>query len=181
MSVPAMSPAEVRQHAAFTSMMWAMSYPGRPQRLPCGGLEAFALLGETLLDLETGFFTPDAELGALLAHTGGRALPPGRAPYQLYPRLDAAGLAALRAAPQGTHLDPDLGATLILGCALGEGRSLTLAGPGIAGTLAVRVGGLPDELWELRRAAAYPMGWDLLLVAGDQLLGLPRTTAVEAR
>jgi alpha-D-ribose 1-methylphosphonate 5-triphosphate synthase subunit PhnH len=181
MSAPAMSQAEVRQHAAFTAMMWALSYPGRPQRLPVGGLAAFTLIGETLVDLETGFFTPDVAIAATLAHTGGRALPPSLAPYQLYPRVDEPELASIRLAPAGTYLDPDVGATLVLGCTLGEGPALTLVGPGIARALTLRVGGLPDALWRLRAAAAYPLGWDILLVAGDQLVGLPRTTAVEVR
>jgi alpha-D-ribose 1-methylphosphonate 5-triphosphate synthase subunit PhnH len=176
-----MSPAEARQHAAFTAMMWALSYPGRPQRLPAGGLAAFALIGATLVDLETGYYTPDPELAAALARTGGQAMPPGRAPYQLYPRLDEVGLAAIAAAPAGTYLDPDLGATLVIGCALDEGPALSLAGPGIRRPLTIRVGGVPRGLWALRSAATYPLGWDILLVAGDQLVGLPRTTAVEVR
>lgn len=181
MSAPLMSAAEAHQHAAFSAMMWALSYPGRPQRLPAAGPAAFALIGATLVDIEAGYFTPDAALAAELARTGARALPPERAPYQLYPQLDAAALAALVAAPVGTYLDPDLGATLVLGCELGAGQALTLAGPGIARAITVHVGGLPAELWRLRAAAAYPLGWDMLLVAGDQLLGLPRSTAVEVR
>lgn len=176
---PTMSPDEARQHAAFTAMMWALSYPGRQRNLPAAGHEAFVLLGATLVDLETGYYTPDAGLAAALARTGGRALPPELAPYQLYPELDEAGLAALARAPLGTYLDPDLGATLILGCRIGEGPTLTLVGPGIARALSVRIGGLPPRLWQLRAAATYPLGWDMLLVDGDQLLGLPRTTAVE--
>jgi alpha-D-ribose 1-methylphosphonate 5-triphosphate synthase subunit PhnH len=174
-----MTSAERQQHAAFTALMWALSRPGRPQRLPTSGLSAFVLIGATLVDLETGYYTPDAELATALAHTGGRALPPSQAPYQLYPHLDPAGLAALAAAPAGTHLDPDLGATLVLGCTLGAGQTLTLVGPGIAGTFTLRVDGLPTGLWRLHKALDYPRGWDLLLVSGDQVVGLPRTTAVE--
>lgn len=181
MAVPAMAGGEALQHAAFTALMWALSYPGRPQRLPAAGPAAFALIGETLVDLETGYFTPDAALSAALARTGGRLLPPGRAPYHLYPRLDEATLAQLAAAPAGTHLDPDLGATLVLGCALGEGPELTLMGPGVARAITLRAGGLPPGLWRLRGALAYPLGWDMLLVDGDQVVGLPRTTAVEVR
>jgi alpha-D-ribose 1-methylphosphonate 5-triphosphate synthase subunit PhnH len=176
-----MTRAEVRQHAAFTALMWALSYPGRPQRLPDAGPAAFALVGATLVDLETGYFTPDDALAAALARTGGQPLSPARAPYQFYPRLDDAGLAALALAPAGTYLDPDLGATLVLGCRLGAGAALTLVGPGVQRPIALRVGGLPPALWELRAAHRYPLGWDLLLLDGDQLVGLPRTTAVEVR
>jgi alpha-D-ribose 1-methylphosphonate 5-triphosphate synthase subunit PhnH len=178
---PVMSTAEGRQHAAFTAMMWALSYPGRPQRLPAGGRDAFALIGETLVDLETGYFSPDASLAAALARTGGRALPPPQAPYQLYPQLDEARLDLLAAAPVGTYADPDLGATLVIGCALGAGPALTLRGPGIPGAATLRLGGIPAGLWPLRARAVYPLGWDLLFVSGDQLVGLPRTTSVEVR
>lgn len=181
MVTPTMSPHEAQQQATFSALMWALSYPGRPQRLPAAGMQAFALIGETLVDLETGYFTPDAGLAAALARTGGRAMPPDQAPYQLYPQLDEAGLATLASAPIGTYLDPDLGATLVIGCTLGDGPALTLAGPGVARAMTVRVGGLPAGLWPARAAAAYPLGWDIVLVAGDQVLGLPRTTAVEVR
>ncbi len=181
MSQPAMTPAEARQHAAFTAMMWTLSHPGRIQRLPAFGIPAFSLIGETLVDIESGYFTPDPALAATLAATGGRAMTPDQAPYQFYPQLDETGLTMLAKAPAGTYLDPDLGATLVLGCAFGEGRALTLSGPGLARALTVQVGGLPEGLWGLRAALAYPLGWDIVLVSGDQILGLPRTTAVEVR
>ena len=182
MTTPTMTSAEAREHAAFTALMWALSYPGRPQRLPARGMAAFGAIGAALVDLETGYFTQDAALAAALADTGGRALPPARAPYQFYPTLTAAALDALRAAPVGTYADPDGGATLVLGCVLGSGPTLTLSGPGISGSAQLRVGGLPEQLWSLRAAAGpFPLGWDLLLVDGDQVVGLPRSTAVEVR
>jgi len=182
MATPVMSPLELRQHAAFTALMWALSYPGRPQQLPARGLAAFGAIAEALVDLETGYFTPDAALAAALAATGGRTLTPDRAPYQFYPRLTATELDALRLAPVGTYAYPDLGATLVLGCALGSGPTLSLTGPGISGSVQLRVEGLPEQLWALRTAAGpFPLGWDLLLVDGDQVVGLPRSTAVEVR
>jgi alpha-D-ribose 1-methylphosphonate 5-triphosphate synthase subunit PhnH len=144
--------------------------------------DALAAIGETLVDLETGFFTPDAELAAHLARTGGRAMSPAAAPYQFYPRLGPAELDLLAVAPLGSHVEPDLGATIVIGCALGRGARLRLSGPGINGPGEALVDGLPAALWELRAATARaPLGWDLFLVAGDMVLGLPRTTAVEVR
>jgi alpha-D-ribose 1-methylphosphonate 5-triphosphate synthase subunit PhnH len=174
-----MSPADARQHATFTALMWALSYPGRVARLPAGP-DALAMIGETLVDLETGFFTPDADLAARLAHTGARRLPVASAPYQFYPRLGPSDLTLLTTAPVGSYADPDLGATVVIGCAIGQGARLRLSGPGIASACEVRVDGLPNELWELRATMLRaPLGWDLFLVTEGSVLGLPRTTAVE--
>ncbi|MEI8306821.1 MAG: phosphonate C-P lyase system protein PhnH [Chloroflexales bacterium] len=180
MTAPVMNAADTRQHATFTALMWALSYPGRATRLPAAGLDALALIGETLVDLETGFFTPDAMLTAHLARTGGRNLPPDAAPYQFYPRLGRADLDLLATAPVGSHADPDLAATIVIGCPLGWDTRLRLSGPGIAGTREVLIAGLPNALWSLRAATARaPLGWDLFLVMDSAVLGLPRTTTVE--
>lgn len=176
---PTMRVDEAQQRNAFMAMLWALSYPGRPQRLPTSGLAAFGLIGATLVDLETGFFTPDPTLAAELALTGGRSLPPDQAPYQFYPRLTSDDLPMLAAAPVGTYRDPDLGATLVLGCRLDDGPSLVLRGPGVAQPRTLQVGGLPGELWALRQTLGYPRGWDIVLLDGDQMVGLPRTTSVE--
>jgi alpha-D-ribose 1-methylphosphonate 5-triphosphate synthase subunit PhnH len=175
-----MTEAEARNHATFTALMWALSYPGRPQSLPARGMGALAAIGAALLDLETNYYTPDAELDALLARTGARRAPASEARYQLFPSLGPAELDALAAAPVGSYAYPDESATLVLGCSLGQGERLRLSGPGIQASAALRVAGLPPELWRLRaEAVRYPLGWDLLLVSGDQVVGLPRTTVVE--
>jgi alpha-D-ribose 1-methylphosphonate 5-triphosphate synthase subunit PhnH len=180
MTTPMMSPADAQQHATFTALMWALSYPGRRTYLPVAGFDALAAIAETLVDLETGFFTPDAALAARLARTGGRTMPPATAPYQFYPRFGLSELDMLTAAPVGSHANPDLGATIIIGCAFDAGTRLRLRGPGIADTCDVKIGNIPAALWELRTAAVHPpLGWDLLLVSGEMLLGLPRTTALE--
>ncbi len=146
MFTPVMSPGEAQQHAAFTALLWALSYPGRPQRLPAGGQAVFSLIGATLLDLETGYFTPDPPLAAALAATGGRVLPPHQAPYHFYPSLDAAGLDLLAAAPVGTYSDPDHGATIVIGCEFGAGPALTFSGPGVSTPLTLRAAGSPPAL-----------------------------------
>ncbi len=179
---PLMTPAEARQHATFTALMWALSYPGRVQRLPAAGRIAFANVAEALLDLETGFCCPDAELAALLARSGARTLSPEAAPYQFYPQIDEAALAAIERAPIGNYAEPEDAATLVIGCTLGDGQVLSLRGPGIVEATELRVGGLPAAFWELRaRAINYPLGWDCFLLAEDCVLGLPRTTIVEVR
>ncbi|MFV9506069.1 MAG: phosphonate C-P lyase system protein PhnH [Oscillochloridaceae bacterium umkhey_bin13] len=181
MVTPVMRPDEAQQRNAFMAMLWALSYPGRPQRLAVSGLAAFSLIGATLVDLETGFFTPDPTLAAELALTGGRSLPPDQAPYQFYPRVTTDDLPRLAQAPVGTYRDPDLGATLVLGCQFTMGTTLLLSGPGLAQPRTLAVAGLPEQLWALRQATSYPRGWDLVLLDGSQMVGLPRTTRLEVR
>ncbi|MCU0494031.1 MAG: phosphonate C-P lyase system protein PhnH [Chloroflexaceae bacterium] len=178
--LPLLTEPEKQAHASFIALMQALSYPGRPQRLPAAGQPAFVAIGEALVDLETSYHAPDPELAAAIARTGGRQRPVHEAHYQFYPQLHPAELDSLARAPVGSYLYPDESATLVLGCTLGSGQRLRLSGPGINGAVDVQVGGLPEAFWSLRaETVRYPLGWDIFLVAGDQVLGLPRTTVVE--
>ncbi len=187
-------------HGIFTACMWVLSHPGRIQRLrtagdayappaalaisgsstPMAQYDAFVAIAQTLLDLETSYYTPDAALDREFARTGARQLPPEQAMYQFYPALSVDALEKLKAAPVGSYEYPDNSATLIVGCTFGTGPDRRWRGPGIDGEVRVAVGGVPEELWIFRQQAVrYPLGWDLLLVAGDLLMGLPRATLVE--
>ena len=100
--------------------------------------------------------------------------------YQFYPQLNAATLALLGDAPAGTYTYPDESATLLLGCTLGVGSRLRLRGPGIATFAELRIDGIPKAFWALReQVCRYPLGWDVLLVADNRVVGLPRTTQIE--
>jgi alpha-D-ribose 1-methylphosphonate 5-triphosphate synthase subunit PhnH len=173
--------------------MWALSYPGQVGELPvtANTRDACVLIGQALLDLEATFFTPDSALAAQLIRTGARRAAVEQAAYHFYPEayyfhpelaeldLPGANLAYLDQAPVGTLLYPDRAATIIVACELGHGLPLTLSGPGIPTTAVVRVAGLPPTFWVLRAAKiSYPLGIDLFLVDGPQMLGLPRTTVV---
>lgn len=180
MTTPQLPVAEARTQQTFTALMWALSYPGRCYTLPAAGLAAFAALGEALIDLETSFYCADSELGWLLAGNGARQRPPDQAMYQFYPQLDPAALVALAQAPVGSYSYPDESATLLVGCTLGDGQGLRLRGPGIPELSSLQVGGIAAAFWALReQACRYPLGWDVFLVAGDQVVGLPRTTQIE--
>lgn len=182
MNTPHFSESEAQAHQTFSGLMWALSYPGRPYLLAQRDLDAFAAIGAALLDLETSYFTTHAELGHLLARSGARAQPVEIAHYQFYPELTVEMLADLREAPIGSYTYPDASSTLVIGCALGSGQKLRLSGPGINTPLELFVGGLPPAFWEQRaRACRFPLGWDILLVAQDQLVGLPRSTRIEVR
>ena len=69
---------------------------------------------------------------------------------------------------------------LIVRAQLTQGETLELSGPGIEQSRLLQIGGLPGGFWQLRRSLIrYPMGFDLLLVDGDCLVGIPRSTCVE--
>jgi alpha-D-ribose 1-methylphosphonate 5-triphosphate synthase subunit PhnH len=63
----------------------------------------------------------------------------------------------------------------------GEGPAARLRGPGIAGDVTLAVARAPAGWWLALAAnhARFPQGVDLLLVAHRQVVGLPRSTAVE--
>lgn len=177
MSVPQRSSGEVATHATFSTLLWGLSYPGRLQTSEHASLAA---IGSSLLDLETSFFTPDAALHGALAQTGARAKEPSAADYLFYPSLTDADLEALKAAKRGELLYPDRAATFILSATFGTGTALRLQGPGLAAPLSVQVAGVPVAFWTLRnRTRNYPLGWDVFLSDGTQLLGLPRSTDME--
>ncbi|HTO33208.1 MAG TPA: phosphonate C-P lyase system protein PhnH [Pararhizobium sp.] len=84
----------------------------------------------------------------------------------------------------GTQEYPDRSATLVLEiAALQGGPAFTATGPGIREEITVAPAGLPDiflTLWNENRAL-FPRGVDLILVAGTDVLCLPRTTKLRRR
>jgi alpha-D-ribose 1-methylphosphonate 5-triphosphate synthase subunit PhnH len=191
MSTPVYTPAEQRARETFLALMHAFSYPGRPQPLPAAPADAFAAIADALLDLETSYFTPDAALEPVLAATGARALPAEKAAYHFYPVFSEDVLGHVRAASIGTPAFPDTAATLIFGGAVfaqasAPGVPMTWRGPGVHGTIAVRLSGVPDA-WLNARAQPprFPLGVDCFFVGyGEQagaaaVLGLPRSTTVQ--
>lgn len=182
MQTPIYTPEEARTRETFLALMWAMSYPGRAYALPVSRHEPDAMIaiGETLLDLETSYYTPDSALASRFARFGARSLPPERAQYHFYPELISRHLTMLGQASAGTMLYPDRSATIILGCVLGSGRTIRLNGPGVPYHADVKIDLLPDGFWELRqKTVRSPLGWDAFLVSGNEVVGLPRSAAVE--
>ncbi|NJN16962.1 MAG: phosphonate C-P lyase system protein PhnH [Oscillochloris sp.] len=170
---------ETRSQQVFQALLWALSYPGRRQALPNSD-DPFVAIGATLIDLETTFFTPDHDLARRLGFSGARPAPISSAMYQFFPDLGKADLETLAAAPTGSYTYPDTGATLVLGCTFDSGTLLRLRGPGIPGTTEILVGGLPETFWDLRREVIhYPLGWEVFLVAGNRVVGIPRSCVVE--
>jgi alpha-D-ribose 1-methylphosphonate 5-triphosphate synthase subunit PhnH len=181
MSHSAYTPIEAEMHLTFMALMWALSYPGRVHILPVEGDKAFYAIADTLLDIETSFYTSDENLIPYFTRNGARCLTPEQAAYHFYPTLSEAHFDTVKQASIGTLVYPDQSATLIIGAQFGSGHLLTLTGPGIQPKppTQIQVAGLPHTFWQLReKAIRYPRGWDVYLVDGQQVIGLPRTTLI---
>ncbi|EPX85256.1 phosphonate C-P lyase system protein PhnH [Salipiger mucosus] len=171
---PVPSEFETRTNATYDALMWALSRPGLIRALPGQGP---AQIVEALIDRECAVHCADTDLAALVARTGAAPVAPEAADHLFVSALspDLPGRLAL-----GSDLHPEHGATLVAPATLGQGARLRLSGPGVDGTLEVAVGEVPDGFWTGRdRVLRYPLGFELFLVDGDRVLGLPRSTRVE--
>lgn len=176
--------------AAFRGVLDALSRPGSRRRLPSapaiGGLEpSAAALALTLVDADVSVWLSaglrDEAAGWLRFHCGCPIVD-GAAP-----QADFAFVARGDARPSlgGCLLDdpkyPDRATTLVLACeALEGGPALRLQGPGIKTQTDFAPRGLDPALWAERAALRprYPLGVDIIVTAGDAIVGLPRTTRV---
>ncbi len=174
---PTPSEFEARTNATYAALMWALSRPGLVRDLPGTGQ---AQIAEALIDRECAVHCNDPELAAHCARAGAQLVAPAEADHVFLDGAVTPGLVeSLRC---GSDLYPEDGATLIVDADLTSGAPLRLTGPGIDGALTVTVGGLPDGFWADRaRAARYPMGFELFLLDGARVMGLPRSTKVEVR
>jgi alpha-D-ribose 1-methylphosphonate 5-triphosphate synthase subunit PhnH len=175
----------------YRAILRAMAHPGRIETLdvfldPLDGINgATGAVALTLLDQDSPVWisaslhgatarwlsfhcgcpiVEDETLGVAFAIVGAG---------DTHPPLDTASLND----PQR----PDLSTTLIREClALNDGPQCRATGPGIDGevSIAPRV---RDGFWAERNAlrSLLPLGVDLILTAGSQIMALPRTTHVE--
>lgn len=167
-----------RTNASFEELMWALARPGLPRNLPFAGL---FVLAESLIDRECSFHVSgDAALARRLAETGARPATLDRADYVFAPIGSTADVAALAGLRIGTLAYPDEAATLFAPARFGAGQTLRLTGPGIRDAVTIEVDGVDPAFWAMRaKAIRYPLGWDLYLVDGDRLAGIPRSTKIE--
>lgn len=174
-AVPQPDTAELRANETFEALLWALSRPGLPRALPD---PAEPSIVDALLDRECRVFSADPLLVPQIMRTGAEIAELEQADHVFLGDVqDADVLTQLR---QGSDLYPDDGATVVLRCALRGGAKLALSGPGVDGRILVSPKGLPDGFWQMRaQVMRYPMGFDLLLVDGQQVVGIPRSTQVE--
>lgn len=176
----------------FRQVLDALSHPGRIVTLgdaPAGpgalspAAAAFLL---TLADRDTpvwldGAFDTDAVRTFLRFHAGTPIVATrGDASFAVVACDDPAPLDGFAI---GTDTFPDRSATLVIEVpSLLGGTVRTWRGPGIDGSACVAIAGPCDAFW--RECAAnhtsFPCGVDIVFAAGNQLIALPRSIAVEA-
>lgn len=167
-----------RTNATFEEIMWALSRPGLVRTLPSAGL---AVIGESLLDAECSFaVVDDAEFARVLSKTGARSAPLQEADYVFATANIAEKISELAKLRIGTLNYPDHAATLFMPARFGFGARLMLTGPGVKDSITIAIDGIDPSFWRARaQAVRYPLGWDVYLVDGDRVIGLPRSTRIE--
>ncbi|NJM82267.1 MAG: phosphonate C-P lyase system protein PhnH [Tabrizicola sp.] len=176
-AVPVPDAFETRTNATFEALMWALSRPGTAQDLPAPGMAGIA---ETLVDRECRVWCDDPALADRIACFGAALTPLPRADHCFLSLAGTGTLDRLAHVALGSALYPDAGATLVAEAHFGSGTRLRLTGPGIETAADLRLDGIAPEFWALRTALCrYPAGFDLFLICGAAVIGLPRSTAIE--
>ena len=174
-SVPVPDAFETRTNATFEALMWALSRPGTVQNLPAQGMAGIA---EALLDRECRVFCDDPALAVQIATFGAARVDLPLADHcflGLGRNIDRLAHVAV-----GSALYSDAGATVVAEAEFGAGQRLRLTGPGIETSDEIAFGGIAPGFWAMRTALCrYPAGFDLFLICGAQVIGLPRSTTIE--
>ena len=175
MQAPLRSDEEALSNATFDAVLNALAWPGSTRRLPETG---FGGVISALIDRECSIYTSDDLLTEKLLHTGARAVMPDEADHVFCTGDELSQLAEQFVI--GSDYYPDDGATVIASAQIGAGQRLRLTGPGIDGAIEIRIGGIDRDFWHIRAARIrYPVGFELVIVDGDMVLGIPRSTQLE--
>lgn len=178
--------------STFRSVMDAMARPGAVQRIvPMAGtagpmMRGTAAIALTLFDHDTPLWI-DARMAEstdvlkwLKFHTGAPVIQDSSiAAFALI--SDGVLLPDLERFALGTNEYPDRSTTVIIQVeSLESGPSFELRGPGIDGVATLQASIKPFDLFEQLRfnEALFPRGIDLVLVADDAVVAIPRTTRV---
>ncbi|MBJ7404957.1 MAG: phosphonate C-P lyase system protein PhnH [Bradyrhizobium sp.] len=181
--------------STFRSVMDAMARPGSVQRIvPMPGtpdtmMRGTAAIALTLFDHDTPIWL-DARMAEsadvtkwLKFHTGAPVVQDSSiASFALIG--DGGALPALDRFALGTSEYPDRSTTLIIQVdSLASGRSFELRGPGIDGVAALLASFKPFDLFERLHVneALFPRGIDVVLVADDAVVAIPRTTRIVSK
>jgi alpha-D-ribose 1-methylphosphonate 5-triphosphate synthase subunit PhnH len=176
----------------FRHVLRGMSYPGTVSTIPVSvdappdlpSAAAAACL--TLLDYETRVWLQPVQghvaIGEFLRFHCGCPLVASVAEADFAIALDGLNAPPLSVFAGGSPEAPHRSATLILNAtSLSAGTPIKLHGPGIASARELRAQGLAHDFWTQWKTnhSRYPLGVDIILVSGNQLAALPRTTSAE--
>jgi alpha-D-ribose 1-methylphosphonate 5-triphosphate synthase subunit PhnH len=179
----------------FRSVMEAMARPGSVARIvaevgtPAAMMRGTAAIALTLFDHDTPIWLDPAMSETsevtkwLKFHTGAPVVADSSISHFAVIG-DAAALPALDRFAFGSNEYPDRSTTLILQVeSLTRGHRFVLQGPGIDGTAVLQAALQPADLFERLdiNAALFPRGIDVVLVAGDAIVAIPRTTRLVAK
>ncbi len=174
----------------FRSVMDAMARPGSVQRVtvavgtPQHLMRGTAAIALTLFDHDTAIWldpllAETAEVTKWLRfHSGAPVIAdPSVADFALV--SEASALPPLDRFSFGSNEYPDRSTTLVLQVeSLARGLPYQLRGPGIDGSATLHANITPVDLFERLaiNAALFPRGIDIVLVADDMIVAIPRTT-----
>ena len=181
--------------STFRSVMDAMARPGSVQRIAAAAgaphpmMRGTAAIALTLFDHDTPLWLdpPMCETSDvtkwLKFHTSAPVIADSSiCSFALIG--DAGALPDLDRFLFGSNEYPDRSTTLILQVeSLTQGPTFELRGPGIDGTTLLQAAIQPSDLFERLaiNAALFPRGIDVVLVADDAIVAIPRTTRLVAK
>ncbi|MEX2449393.1 MAG: phosphonate C-P lyase system protein PhnH [Rhodospirillales bacterium] len=178
--------------ATFRAILDAFSFPGRRQTVdrvpdpPAPLMPATAAYLLMIADLDTPVWL-DAGANVkpvrdFLRFHCGCPLPeePAEAAFAIVTAPSRAP--RLGKFAQGNELYPDRAATVVFQTAsFSDGPAVTARGPGINDTIEFKPDGMPDWFWRdwAVNHAGYPLGIDVLLACGAEVIGMPRSIYLE--
>jgi alpha-D-ribose 1-methylphosphonate 5-triphosphate synthase subunit PhnH len=176
--------------STFRSVMDAMARPGSVQRIvpaaaaPSPMMRGTAAIALTLFDHDTPIWLDPAmsetsNVAKWLKFHASAPVVQDSAICHFALIGDAGALPGLDRFSFGSNEYPDRSSTLIIQVeSLTEGSAIELCGPGIDGSSIVHAAMQPADLFERLaiNAKLFPRGIDVVLVADDAIVAIPRTT-----
>jgi len=181
--------------STFRSVMDAMARPGSVHRVaatagaPRAMMRGAAAIALTLFDHDTPVWldpllSETADVTKWLKFHTGAPVTANSSTCSFAIIGDPRALPSLDRFAFGSNEYPDRSTTLILQVdSLTQGPPLELRGPGIDGAAVLQAGIQPSDLFERLEInrTLFPRGIDVVLVADDAIVAIPRTTRLGAK
>jgi alpha-D-ribose 1-methylphosphonate 5-triphosphate synthase subunit PhnH len=176
--------------STFRSVMEAMAHPGSVRHVvatvgtPSQLMPGTAAIALTLFDHDTPIFldagmSQTSDVARWVKFHSGAPVVADASICHFALIADASELADLEGFALGSNEYPDRSTTLILQVeSLSEGLRYELRGPGIDGIATLRATIAPEDLFNRLsiNERLFPRGIDVVLVSGDEIVAIPRTT-----